>query len=182
MPGRQSMRRIKDCLRLRFEQGMSQRQVARAVHMARSTVGECWQRFDRVGLRWDQALKMNEAELEGCLYSLSPISGNTNERVGELDFEYLHRELQRPGVTMQVLWEEYLKERPQGYRYSQFCRRYREWAQRLRVYMRQIHKGGEKIYVDYSGKKPCLVNVQNGEIRKQELFVMPLGDGVRFFV
>jgi len=165
------MRRIKDSLRLRFENGMSQRQVGHVVGLGRSTMSEYWRRFDQAGVGWADASRMSDVELERLLFPFA-VGVKIPARLGDLDFEYLHAELRRPGVTMQLLWEEHLKEHPQGYRYSQFCRHYHAWAQKLKVYMRQIHKGGEKVYVDYSGKKPCIVNPETGEIREVELFVM----------
>ena len=90
-------------------------------------------------------------------------------------FAEIHRELARPGVTLQLLWEEYAQVHPDGYRYSQFCVRYRQWARRLRPSMRQVHHAGEKTFIDFSGKKPSVVDRHTGEIRSVELFVAVLG-------
>jgi len=91
------------------------------------------------------------------------------------DFSYIHKELRRPGVTLQLLWEEYRKENSDGYGYSQFCLLYREWCNKLKIYMRQPHVGGEKVFVDYSGKKPCVYDPKIGVKKEIELFVMAWG-------
>jgi transposase len=91
------------------------------------------------------------------------------------DCAYIHRELKRDGVTLQLLWEEYVQVHPSGYRYTQFCELYRQWAKRLRPSMRQVHRAGEKTFIDFSGKRPSLVDRRTGELRRVELFVAVLG-------
>ena len=87
------------------------------------------------------------------------------------DCAYIHRELKRDGVTLQLLWEEYAQVHPNGYRHTQFCEIYRQWAKRLRPSMRQVHRAGEKTFIDFSGKRPTLVDRRTGELRPVELFV-----------
>lgn len=87
----------------------------------------------------------------------------------------MHTELRRPGVTLQVLHLEYLEKHPHGYRYSQFCEHYRRWLKHQRRSMRQVHKAGDKLFVDYSGKKPHYVEPGTGEVIEVELFVAVLG-------
>ncbi len=91
------------------------------------------------------------------------------------DCAYIHRELKRNGVTLQLLWEEYAQVHQSGYRYTQFCEIYRQWARRLRPSMRQVHRVGEKTFIDFSGKRPTLVDRRTGELRPVELFVAVLG-------
>jgi transposase len=67
----------------------------------------------------------------------------------------LHQELKQPGVTLQRLHLEYVAQHPTGYRYSQFCRYYERWVCTLKPTMRQVHRAGEKVFVDFSGKSPC---------------------------
>ena len=87
----------------------------------------------------------------------------------------IHRELKRDGVTLQLLWEEHLQVHPSGYRYTQFCEFYRRSVKRLRPSMRQVHRAGEKTFIDFSGKRPSLVDRRTGELRPVELFVSVLG-------
>ena len=91
------------------------------------------------------------------------------------DCAYIHRELKRDSVTLQLLWEEYAQIHPDGYGRTQFCEIYRQWTRRLRPSMRQVHRAGEKTFIDYSGKRPSLVDRRTGELRRVELFVAVLG-------
>jgi hypothetical protein len=81
----------------------------------------------------------------------------------------------RAGVTLELLHLEYLQQHPDGYRYSAFCVHYRDWVEQQRRSMRQVHKAGDKLFVDYSGKKPELVDPATGVVRPVELFVAVLG-------
>ena len=91
------------------------------------------------------------------------------------DFAYIHKELRRTGVTLLLLWVEYASDNPGGYRYSRFCELYGRFKKNLNPTMRQRHRAGEKIFVDFSGKKPHLVDPRTGEIEAVELFVGVLG-------
>src|SRR5262249_41868583 len=88
---------------------------------------------------------------------------------------WIHRELKRPGVTLELLHLEYLAEHPDGLQYTAFCYRYRSWRKRHGLSMRQEHKAGEKMFVDFSGKKPFFVDASTGELIEVELFVAVLG-------
>ena len=91
------------------------------------------------------------------------------------DWSQLHQELKQPGVTLSLLWLEYRARHPDGYGYSQFCERYRRWARALKPSMRQVHRAGEKLFVDFSGKRPSLVDATTGAVVVVELFVGVLG-------
>jgi transposase len=87
----------------------------------------------------------------------------------------VHRELRRPGVTLQLLHLEYKERAPGGYQYSQFCRHYRRWQRHLDVVMRQEHRAGEKLFVDFAGQTVPVVDPKTGAITQAELFVAVLG-------
>jgi len=91
------------------------------------------------------------------------------------DCAYIHRERRKPGVTLELLHLEYLEQHPDGYRYTQYCEIYRRWLKRRGLSMRQVHRPGEKLFVDYSGKKPALIDPTTGECTEVELFVAVLG-------
>jgi transposase len=157
---------------MRFEKDMSQRQVAQVLNVSRSTVQEYWGRYDGLGLSWAEGALLPDSVLEEKLFSSTLFA---TEKCEGPDCAYIHRELQRRGVTLQLLWEEYREMHSQGYGYSRFCELYRSWAHGLKIYMRQVHNGGEKVYVDYSGKKPHIVDPVTGEIQEKELLVMVWG-------
>lgn len=145
--------------------------------MSPATVSEYLQRAARAGLTWEQACVLSEAEVEARLFTYigrsEPLARAT------VDFDWIHRELRQVGVTLQLLWGEYqLAAQASGvrpYQYSQFCELYAAWRDQRRLSMRQVHRPGEKLFIDYSGKKPCLYDAETGEVREVELFVAVLG-------
>lgn len=78
-------------------------------------------------------------------------------------------------MTLALLHLEYLQRHPDGYRYGQFCDLYRRFARRLSPTMRQVHRAGEKLFVDFSGTRPHVVDRRTGEVLPVELFVAVLG-------
>ena len=169
---RLSMRKIREILRLKHERGLSHRAIAQACAIGVGTVSLYLQRTAQQGLGWPLPAELDDAALEARLY---PRATALRNRVRP-DYAYIHRELKRDGVTLQLLWEEYAEVHPNGYgRRTRFFALYRQWAQRLRPSMRQVHRAGEKTFVDFSGKRPTLVDRCTGERRRVELFVAVLG-------
>lgn len=99
------MRQVKEVLRLRFEQRCQQRDIALAVGLGKSSVNDYLKRARRVGLTWEQAKDLSERDVEQRLFSL--LDRNEPARRAPIDLEWVHREMRRTGVTMQLLWEEY---------------------------------------------------------------------------
>src|SRR5206468_12411894 len=91
------------------------------------------------------------------------------------DCAYLHAERRKPGVTLELLHLEYLEQHPDRYRYTQFCEVYRRWLRRRGLAMRQVHRAGAKLFVDYAGQKPTILDATTGEVIAVELFVAVLG-------
>ena len=116
--------------------------------------------------------ELDEAALEARLFSSA--GPGSRERVVP-DVERIHQELKRVGVTLHLLWEEYREANPKGYAYSQFCVIYGRWAQKLKPSMRQVHRAGEKTFIDFSGKRPELTDPRTGTTKPVELFVAALG-------
>ena len=172
MPARRLLvRKIREVLRLKHEHGLSHRAIARACAVGVGTVTLYLQRTVQEGLGWPLPAELDDAALEARLFRReAPV----HDRVRP-DCAYIHRELKRDGVTLQLLWEEYAQVHPNGYRRTQFCEIYRQWARRLRPSMRQVHRAGEKTFIDFSGKRPALVDPRTGEVRRVELFVTVLG-------
>ncbi len=168
---RLSMRRIRELLRLKFEHGLSNRALARACTIGVGTVSEYLTRAREAGLGWPLPEDLDDAALEARLFR----APEPRHPLPLPDFAYLHRELRRRGVTLQLLWLEYRGSYPEGYGYSRFCELYNRWARKLHPSMRQVHRAGEKVFVDFSGKKPTVVDPRTGEVIDVELFVGALG-------
>ena len=165
------MRKIREVLRLKHDRGLSHRAVAQACALGVGTVTLYLQRATDCGVGWPVPAELDDAALEAQLF---PRAAPMRDRIRP-DCAWMHRELKRVGVTLQLLWQEYAQAHPDGYRYSQFCEIYRRWVRRLRPSMRQVHRAGEKTFIDYSGKRPTIVDRRTGEERPVELFVAVLG-------
>ena len=143
MPARRLlMRKIREVLRLKHERGLSHRAIAQACAIGVGTVTLYLKRTAQQGLGWPLPAELDDAALDAQLF---PRPVLVRDRVRP-DCAYIHRELKRDGVTLQLLWEEHLQVHPSGYRYTQFCEFYRRWVKRLRPSMRQIHRAGEKTF------------------------------------
>jgi transposase len=179
MSERQSMRKIREVLRLKYELGLGHRAIAASCAIGKASVCDYLKRADKSGLTWQQARDLSDAEIENRLFR--HVGRNEPSARAAIDFVWVHRELRRTGVTLQLLWLEYQEATAQGagkaraYRYSQFCDLYAGFRDRLEPSMRQVHRAGEKAFVDYSGKKPHIVDRETGEVIEVELFVMVLG-------
>lgn len=167
------MRKIREVLRLRFEVGLSARQVAASVQIARSSVGEYERRLAAAGLSWPLPEELSDTALERRLFPPPPPVPTDTRPVP--NWAVLHEELRRPGVTLMLLWEEYRAAHPQGFAYSWFCEHYREWAGKLDLVMRQTHRAGEKLFVDYAGQTVEIIDRASGEVRAAQIFVAVLG-------
>jgi len=176
---RLSMRNTREILRLKYSLGLSHRRVARSLGLSVGVVGETLRRARRSGLDWAQAQGLTDEQLESRLYGPTIFPGAGQRAVP--DCRWVHTERRRPGVTLALLHLEYLEKHPGGYRYTQFCEFYRRWLKRRRLTMRQTHRAGEKMFTDYAGKKPHLVDPRTGEQREVELFVAVLGASNRTY-
>jgi transposase len=173
------MRRIREVLRLRHECGLQQRLISASVGISKGSVSDYLARAEAVGLTWAQAAVLDEDEVERRLFT--QVGRNGPPARVAIDFEWVHRELRRTGVTLQLLWVEYrdaaarTRHGSRAYQYSQFCDLYADFRSKVEISMRQVHRAGEKAFLDYSGKKPAIVDGATGEVHDVELFVMVLG-------
>jgi len=165
------MRNVRDVLRLTAA-GMSSRKIAASLSIGASTVIDCLHRARRAGLAWPLPDEIDDAILELRLYPPRP---TTREQRPLPNWAEIHRELKRPGVTLELLWQEYREQHPSGYAYSRFCDLHRAWEKRVSPTMRQTHIAGERMFVDYSGTKLQLIERTTGEVLTAELFVAVLG-------
>ena len=172
---RTAMRHVREVLRLKFVGGLSTREIARRLGVAPSTVREMLKRFAAADLTWPLPDDVTEELLEAKLFATAAPK-QVRRRCIEPDWAAVHRELKRKHVTLMILWEEYIARDPQGYRYSRWCDLYKNFEAKLSVTMRQIHVGGEKLFVDYAGDTvPVLIDRRTGEIRDAHIFVAVMG-------
>jgi transposase len=167
------MRKTKEILRLHWEMGLGQRQIARSLGISHSTVKDHLCRAEAAGLIWPLPDDLNDETLEEMLFPRSKQRSN-EERIHP-DLNYIHRELRKKGVTLQLLWMEYKRENPQGYQYSRFCQLYHQFKNQLHVSMRQVYNAGEKLFVDWAGQTVSIIDKETGETRQASIFVAVLG-------
>ncbi len=174
MAGRRlSMRRTREILRQKWALGRSHREVAQSLGVSIGAVSGALARARAAGLSsWEAIVALGEVELEHQLYT----QGHGTSAARPLpDWADIHTELGQKGVTLQLLHLEYLDRHPDGYAYTQFCGYYKRWRGKQKRSMRQRHRAGEKLFIDYSGKRPEVVDPKTGEVRKVELFVAVFG-------
>jgi transposase len=167
-----TMRQIRQALRLHLEAGLSYAQIARAVGIGKGTVGKFILLARAAGVDWTVAQTLSDEQLEARLYR--PAVPRASRQL-EPDYAWIHQELKRPGVTLQLLWEEYQRGCDLAYKYTSFCVKYRAWAAALKRSMRQTHIAGERLFVDYAGQSVPVIDAATGEIRRAQIFVAVLG-------
>jgi len=141
--------------------------------MSVGAVSHYGQLAERAGLAWPEVEAMDEARLEA---RLMPRAAPVGRRLLP-DFALVHQELKRKGVTPQLLWEEYVAAHPgeTTYRYTRFCQRYADWAVTLQRSMRQVHRAGEKCFVDFAGQTMPILDLAGGIAQRAHIFVAVLG-------
>jgi transposase len=167
------MRKVREVLRLKFDGGQTNRRIARSCQISRPTVADYLLRFEAAGLAWPAAAALDDATLEHKLFAPALPAPSAQRAVP--DWRHVHQELRRKSVTLTLLWHEYKAAHPEGFQYSWFCDQYRAWSARLDVVMRQEHRAGEKLFVDYAGQTVEVVDRRTGEIRSAQIFVAVLG-------
>ena len=166
------MRQIRDILRLKWTLQRSHRQTARSVGVSAGSVAAVVSRATHRGFTWEAVTALTDDQLEAALWGPKlPLTAVRSVP----DPLHIHTELRGKGVTLELLHLEYLADHPDGLRYSAFCAHYRRWVALQRSSMRQVHKAGEKLFVDYAGQRPHLVDPRTGEVVPVELFVAVLG-------
>ena len=168
------MRQIRELLRLRYSSGLPQHAIARSLGMSQGAVSNYLAAARRAGLTWPLPSELDDdLKLEALLFP-PPLNLPANSRPLP-DWASLHRDLRRPGVTLNLLWEEYRAAAPDGFGYSYFCDLYRAWTRRVTLIMRQVHIAGEKLFVDYSGHTMEVVDGSTGEVQTAQIFVAVMG-------
>lgn len=135
------MRKVIEVLRLRFDQGLSHQAIARALGIAQGSVQAYLARFVASGVGWPLPAALDEAALEARLFRRPPIPAPTTRALPE--WSTVHAELKRKGVTLQLLWQEYKARWPEGYQYTQFCRRYHAWTETIDPVLRNCGADGK---------------------------------------
>jgi len=171
------MRKVREVFRLTLGERLTRRQVATALGMPPTTVTDYVARALAAGLSWPLPEGIDDAELEARLFvQAATLQGLTRPQP---EWAEVHREARRKGVTLQLLWVEYKRRHPNGYQYTQFVHRYRQWARGVDVVLRQDHRAGERAFIDFAGQTVPITDPLTGIVSAAQLFVAVLG-GSRF--
>lgn len=161
---------LKQLIQLKLK-GKSNRKVGQLLHISRNTVNTYVQVLSATGCSWQQLLEKEEADLYALFTTPAGSEKKTPYEQLASQFAFFQKELSKPGCTLQALWQGYLSKYPDGYKYTQFVHHFRAWQQNRQVSGKLAHKAGEKVFVDFTGKKLAIVNRATGEIESVEVFV-----------
>lgn len=169
------MRKVKEVLRLRFGLGLQQNQIARSCSIGQATVHRYLQKAAAAGLSWPLPEDLDDRRLEELLFPTA--AGRPSRGIRSVpDFAEIRRQLQtHKHLTLQLVWEEYRQTQPDGYGYSRFCELYDRWSRNQDVVLRQEHRAGEKMFVDWAGDTIPIHDQRTGEVTPASLFVAVLG-------
>jgi len=174
------MRQIQEILRLKHQNQLSVRDIARSCCLPASTVGDYLKRAEEASLTWPLPAELTQEQLIEQLFGKEPEPASMTEP-SMPDWAYIHKELRRKGVTLQLLWKEYRQSYPEGYGYSRFCELYKDWADTIDPVLRQVHQPGEKMFVDWAGQTVPLYH-SDGTQSEAYLFVAVLGASNKTYV
>ncbi len=166
------VRKIKEVLRLKYDSNLSEREISRNCQVSRSTVADYLMKAKAAGISWSEALSLTDAQIEERLFPVKGIPSSVKRPTP--DYDYIYNELRtyrKINLTLIQLWLEYKEKHPDGYQYSQFCDLYRRWRGKLDYVMRQEHRAGEKVFIDYSDGLSIL-DLATGELILTQLFLV----------
>jgi len=171
---------LRQLIRLK-QQRLSNRKIAESINISRNTVNGYIRLFNAYKLGYKELLSLSDASLEELFPSESEIESHRYKELSQ-HFSYFEKELKKPGCTQQVLWREYLEKHPDGYKHSQFNYHFNKWQEKTKVSCKLQHKFGEKLFIDFTGKKLSVINKLTGEINQANVFVAILPSSGYTFV
>lgn len=169
------MKKIREIVRLRERCGLSLRKTAQALNLSRPVTNDYYSKCHKHGLTYEIIKDMPDDELLKVLQADATDVIDKRYRRLSGRFHQMAKELKRVGVTRHLLWEEYRQEEPEGYGYSQFCYHFQTWEESQELSMHMEHKAGDKLFVDFAGKKLAITDRETGMSQPVEVFIAILG-------
>lgn len=177
-----SMNKIKEVLRLKYRNQLSNRQIQTMTGVSRNSVANYIKSYIELNYTLDEVLSLCDRELAQLFISNKPLKPKKSSNIIHPDWNEIHKELSQKGMTRRLLWEELKEKQPSIYSYSQFNRYYKKFIKTLNPSMRQVHYSGDKLFIDYSGVTMPITDQVTGEISKAQIFVTVLGASGYTFV
>lgn len=168
-----AMRKAREILRLRLKCNLTNREIAHSCSVSHPTVIKYVKAAEQAKINYEQIKNMDQISLHKLLKQYS--ARKKRKIRPQPDWAYTHQELKKKSVTLTLLWQEYKEIYPDGYQSSQFCEHYYRWRQKLKTSMRQVHKAGEKMFVDYAGQTMVIQDRHSGKTKEVQIFVAVLG-------
>ena len=168
-----TFQKLREILRLGLKHRMGNREISRSCSVSHVTVGGYLKQAKESSLTWNDVESLEEPELRQLIQGTHGISLKRSKP--EPNWQYIHSELGRKGVTLQLLWEEYKEQYPDGYQPTQFGDLYRKWKGTISPSMRQNHKAGDKLFVDYAGQTIPIQIQKTQQTHQAQIFVAVLG-------
>jgi len=171
---RLSMRQLREILRLHLQSQLGVRHIHRSLRLSVGVVSKILNKAQELGLDWDSTQQLDEVQLAQLFYPRS--NNQLSSTMVMPSWSQARTDLTGKNVTKYLLWEEYTQQHPNSsYSYSQYCYHFATWLGKQKRSMRQIHKAGDTLFVDYAGQTMPVVNGTTGEVRYAQIFVAVLG-------
>ena len=168
------MSKIKEVLRLKYLNQLSNRQIQSITGVSRNSVANYMKIYLELDTSIDEILALSDKDLEDLFHPQKISKTKIKKSTYEPNWSEVQQELTRKGMTRKLLYEEIKESNPDIYSYSQFNRNYKKHVKLLNPSMRQIHYGGDKLFIDYSGLTMPIVDAITGIISKAQIFVSVL--------
>ncbi|MFW9082549.1 IS21 family transposase [Pseudomonas sp. P2757] len=162
----------REVLRLACDPKLSNRAIGRLTNVSHNTVRTLRDQLAHCGQNWEELKHLDDKALAECLRIQSQVG---TQRKVYPSWLAVHEQLKLPDVTLELLWQEFRTAEPEGVSYAQFTRVYREWVNKQKLSMRQIHIPGDKCFVDFCGRTMPVTNPDTGTIIRTQVFVATLG-------
>lgn len=155
--------------------GTPLKEICRLSGISRNTVKRYIRQFIVEEFTWEEVECKSDYELDMLFTNLTDIRADPRLGLLQTLLPYLEKKLKRRGYTLTRLWEEYKAEYPDGYGHTQFYKYYRLYANQVKPVMHIEHKAGDKMYIDFAGKKLQIINQESGEVADVEVFAAVMG-------
>ena len=177
------MSKIREVLRLKCLNNISNRQIQILTGVSRNSVANYMKIYEQLDSKYDEIIELNDHDLEDLFHPKKQSKvAIDKQKVYEPNWNEIHQELTKKGMTRKLLYEELKESNPNIYSYSQFNRNLKRFTKTINPSMRQIHYGGDKLFIDYSGLTMPITNATTGEVTKAQIFVSVLAASGYTFV